>query len=377
VGTLQLLACAILIFLSGCISASEIALFSLSRFQLRALKERVRSLTHRRMRRLLQDPGGLLISLLVVNEVINISLSTVIAQAVAQTTQQFWSDSTHWVIDLLLGIAITTPILLLFCEITPKAIGARANQLVAPLTVGPLTFIYDAFRPLRAILSWIIALLSRVSPAGAPGERGKGPEAAILKEAEFLELVEEGHKEGAIHQNEVDLIKNVFELDDTRAEDVLTPMAQVSTLPADTTYRQALAAMRTTRYSRIPIIDQDGSGGGVRRTIAGILYTKDLLKAKLEPALLDTPIRDIIRKPPIAGPHMQLNALFRKLKDQRSHMAVVQRPGGEILGIVTMSDVLDSLFEDLFDDGDGDGGPSKSPLLRSADPPAPTGKSEP
>lgn len=334
--SLQLSACIFFVLVSGYISASEVALFSLSRFQLRSLKERVKPVTYRNIKRLLQDPGGLLVTLLAVSEIVNIALSTLVAQAVARATPQLSFLAGHWLADFLLGILITTPILLLFCEITPKAIGTRANALVSTLNAGALALIYDALKPIRFLLTRIISTFGRQSRAPK--------EPAILREAEFMEMVEEGQKQGAIHQSEVDLIKNVFELDDSTVEDVLTPISEVTSLSTKTTYRQALTAMRTVSYSRIPVTGPD------RREFVGILYTKDLLRAKLDPTLLDEPISQILRKPPVVLPSMQLNALFRKFKAQRSHMAIVKRSSGETLGIVTMSDVLESLFEDLFED---------------------------
>jgi CBS domain containing-hemolysin-like protein len=329
VSSLQFFACILFVLVSASIAASEVALFSLSRFQLRSLKERIRPVTYRRIRRLLQDPGGLLVALLAVNEIVNIALSTVITGALGQ------GSSESWLTQFFGGVLITTPILLLFCEITPKAIGARINLLVAPLSAGPLVLIYEILKPVRFLLTRIISVFNK---------QPKLKENTILKEVEFLELVEEGQKQGAIHQSEVDLIKNVFELDNTTVKDVLTPISEVFPLPVSTTFRQALAAMKSSRYSRIPIVSSD------RREIVGILYTKDLLKAKLEPSILDSSVSDIMRKPPVVDPGMQLNALFRKFKSQRSHMAVVRRPGGETLGIVTMNDVLESVFEDLFED---------------------------
>src|SRR4051812_34053966 len=81
--SLELLICVALISISAFMSASEIALFTLSRFQLRSLKERMRSI-HRKAKRLLGDPGGLLITILCVNEVVNIAFSGLITTAMAR-----------------------------------------------------------------------------------------------------------------------------------------------------------------------------------------------------------------------------------------------------------------------------------------------------
>ncbi len=106
--------------------------------------------------------------------------------------------------------------------------------------------------------------------------------------------------------------------------------------------------MHTQKYSRIPVVSTN------RRQVVGILYSKDLLRAKLEPKLMDLSVASIMRRPLFVNPAIRLNALFRKFKQQKTHMAVVQGLNGEAIGLVEMSDVLDALFEDLLIDGTED-----------------------
>jgi CBS domain containing-hemolysin-like protein len=210
-------------------------------------------------------------------------------------------------------------------------------HIIAPLTVGPLTLIYRIFAPIRYVLQ---AMIRRVSPQQTE-EVKRG--AAILKESDFLMIMEEGHKEGAIQETELELVRKVFQLDDTAVADVSTPLSQVQTLSANMPLRSALGALRNQRYSRIPV-----TGAQNKREVLGILYSKDLLRAKLQPELMDLPISSVMKKPMFVSPNLRLNALFRKFKQQRTHMAVVQKPNGEVIGVVTMSDVLDTLFEDVL-----------------------------
>ncbi len=332
---------AFLIMASAFLSASEISLFSLTKFQQRFLKDSVRPATFRKIKRLLQDPGGLLVTALAVNEVLNVSICSMITRNVAERPGASWWH------NLLIGTAITMPIVLFVCEITPKVFGARANQLMATVAAGPLGLIYDLLKPVRFILTRIVAAVSRaVSPRAkvtASPAPGTSPD-AILKESEFLQMVEEGHKQGAIHQSELDLIKNVFELDDTRVDAIYTPLAQVQTLQDSMTVKSALAALTRRRFTRIPVTSIN------RRQIVGILYFKDLMRAKLDPQMNDLAISELMRKPLVVGPTVQLNAVFRKFKQHKTHMAIVQKTGSETLGIVTMSDVIESLFDDLLED---------------------------
>ena len=347
------LVCLSLILFSAYLSASEVALFSLSRFQLRSLKENFR-ITYRKIKQLQSDPGGLLITLLVLNEVINIALSTLIASALSRTlifknpsgyTSRFFNIPS-WAIETLFGIAVTAPIILIFCEITPKVIGTRMNRLVATLTAHPLTFIYKLFRPLQFCLKKFIWLFSNQKKTVTSLDSellDPKRKATILKESDFLLLLEEGRKEGAIQETELDMIRNVFELDNITVYDIATPLSQVLTLNAKTTVKEALAIIRSRKFSRIPVV------GTNKKEILGLLYAKDLLRSKLQPEGLSAHVATLMRKPFFVSSSTHVGALFRKFKQQQTHMAIVKNSLGEVLGIVTMNDVLDALFEDLFE----------------------------
>lgn len=376
---LELLACIALASTSAWLSASEIALFSLSRFQLRSLKERFRT-GHRKIKKLLADPTGLLITLLVCNEMVNVALSSLIAETIshAVTALPPWHSVRRlpipaWMLSTVLSLIISTPIVLMLCDITPKMIGSRANRLIAPLTAGPLTALYDTFKPVRFVLSRLVEYVAKLTtpavyPAPEPGENLSAlrteleakseaePETSsdkernlkLLRESDFILMLEEGHKEGAVQQTELELIKNVFALDDTTVAEVFTPLPQVQTLTERTTLRSALNMMRSQKHSRIPITTT--SNLSAKRQVVGVLYSKDLLRARLQPEQMGATVESLMRKPLFVNHTVRLNSLFRKFKQQKTHMAVVQGASGDALGIVTMSDVLDALFEDVLPD---------------------------
>ena len=350
---IELLICASLTACSAWLAASEIALFSLSRFQLRALKDSQRG-PYKKIKRLLADPGGLLVALLVLNEVVNIALSAFVAKMVSSDGgPKHWAATQFpavpgWLVDTAGGILFTAPLVLLFGEITPKVVAARANELIATLNAGALSVIYDALKPVRKTLQALVnAVARRVSPQGPTGEHGTGDEKQLLRESDFLMMIEEGQKEGAVHPSEVELIKNVFELDDTTVAEIATPLSQVQSISELTTLKTALQTVRTHKYSRIPVVTPN------RKQIVGVLYSKDLLKAKLEPELLNLTVKAVMRKPISVSSSVRLNSLFRKMMQQKTHMAVVVNESTTV-GIVTMSDVLESLFEDVLPEGQED-----------------------
>lgn len=332
-----------LVSLSAFLSGSEIALFSLSRFQLRSLKDKYKP-TYKAAKRLLAEPGGLLITILLLNEVINVLISARVTETLVTHHEKLaallpWVPA--WAVETVLSLIITTPILLMLCEITPKVIAARMNVLVTLVSSRILALAFDAVKPLRILLGAIVRLFTGGSSQGVERERAQQ---ALLKESEFLMMIEEGHREGAIEQSELELIKNVFELDDTTVSSIATPLSKVQTLSKSMSLKGALQAYSEHQFSRIPVTQ------GSKKNVVGVLYSKDLLKARLQPALLKEPVESLMRKPFFVDGSLRLNALFRKFKQEKIHMAIVKNDKSESVGVATMSDVLDVLIADLLPD---------------------------
>jgi|GEM_PF-397338 len=366
--TFETIACVALILTSAFISGSEVAIFSLSRFQLRALRDRFKP-SWRLIRKLLAQPGGLLTTLLVTNELVNISLSTLIAEAVndgwegaqkgghgffsrlIDARSSFFPGLPEWLFQLIIGALLTTPILLILCEATPKVIAARANLIIALIAAKPLAWLHKVMVPARVILSRILRLVDWIlgSRKSRSEQESHSEEIAHngqrLKEEDFLSMVEQGHAEGAIQTEELELIRKVFELDDQRVEDIATPLSQIKSLDSRLSVQDALGIMKHgTPFSRLPVY-QTGSPN----RIIGVLYSKDLLIARLDPDLGRESIQVMMRKPFAVSSQIKLGTLFRRFKQSQTHMAVVENPDGTALGIVTMTDVLEALFDDFLD----------------------------
>jgi len=359
VSTLNLITCAVLIAISALLSSSEIALFSLSKFQVKLLRERFKNV-HRKLKILTSDPVGMLITLLVSNEIVNVSLSTIISRSIAHDINTGWIHNFKlilsqftplWASDVLLGTLITSPILLIFCEISPKVLGARANTLIGPLGAGPLFQLYRIFSPLRKILGGFFNWFGRIVKGQSLSEQAQSIlSERRLKEEDFLSIVEEAQKEGAVQEHEVELIRNVLELDDTPILEITTPITRVFGLQAQTTLTQALDAIkddsRNQKFSRIPIF------GKSRSEVMGILYSKDLLVSKLEKEDLQAPVSSIAWRPFSVHQNTRVSTVFRRMKKQRTHMAIVLNELNQAIGLVTMHDVLDALLEELLEDPD-------------------------
>ncbi len=319
-------------------SAAEFALFSLSRFQLRHLRDHF-AVAYKNVRRLLADTSGLLLTILVGNEMINISLSTIITKNISPLIPEEWANA--WVWQMVLSALITTPIVLIFCEVTPKVLGAQINSVIAPLVARPLLAIYKIFLPVRYGIQVVIQYLLRwlENQTGAPANDHSLDKK--LQEDEFMLLLEEGQKEGMVHRDELELIRNVFQLDDTKIESIATPIATTHTLSRDLPLTDASIVIKRRRYNRIPV------HGSSKKEIIGILYSKDLLFNR------DRDIKhvgEIVRAPLFVTGDTKVKTVFKRMRENQTHIAIVKNLKGEVTGVVTMRDILDEIFEDLFPD---------------------------
>jgi len=164
---------------------------------------------------------------------------------------------------------------------------------------------------------------------------------------EILSAVEEGEKEGVVHEQEREMIESVIEFRDATAGHIMTTRPDVIALPADATLEQVKHAIEESRHSRIPVYEQSLDH------IVGILHARDLIKLLGEP----TPkfsIRDMIR-PAIYVPETKpLSDLLSDFKHQKVHFAVVLDEYGGTSGIVTIEDVLEELVGEISDEHDTD-----------------------
>ena len=319
------LLCLLLISFSFVLSSSEIAIFSLSRVQLKKIKDQSEPI-FRKIRILIQDSLGLLITVLFFNEIVNIALGAIITSQVVEPLDL------NFKLQTFLGVMISTPIILICCELTPKVVATRANQLVISIFLPVVYFLYRVMKP-------FLYFIQLFMPAKQLRELHQ------LHEEDFIILAEEQTETGHLHETELELIKNVFEMDDMRVDQLATSMKKLITIPANYTLEQASQTlMRDKLYSRVPI------SGKYKEDIVGVLNTKDLVELKLNAAMKTENVMTIAKEPLIVSSSLTTEALFRKMKGKKIQVAFIKNQQGKITGMVTLQDILDVLIEEAFEE---------------------------
>jgi putative hemolysin len=312
-------------------TSSEAALFGLGRLGLQKLKEEAHP-RHFLIERLLSRPRQLIISILIGNEAANVAISSLTSALFID----FWGDTAKW-----LAIPVVVFVILLFGEVIPKNIALRHPEEIAPLVAYPVQRFVALVRPLHWAIRKILDLtwkIARVKPE---------PSSLPLTEEDFKRLVEASHREGALEEAEKHLIHRVFEFGEQTVRNILTPRTAVFALPLSTNLGEAIAALREHRFSRVPVYQRN------LEEIVGVLYAKDLLRAKGRKKRPEGGgLRAFLRKPHFVPLSKKLDDLFKEFQQQRIHLAIVVDEYGGMAGIVTLEDLLEELFGEIYDELD-------------------------
>lgn len=327
--TFKLVLLAFLIVLSGFFSSSEAALFSLTSLHVHKMREEKFPFAAS-VQKLLAAPKRLLITIIVGNEIVNILISTL---AAGLFIGLFGAKGAG------LAVLFTAPMLLIFAEAIPKNI-AKTGPMQSASFVAPLMSLVSVLeRPIVFVLEKLSGLILKPflekEPAGEPS----------VMEGEFRTLIDVGHEEGIIDKNQRDLIHRVFDLEDTEVGEIMTPRVDMFCLPLTLSLEEAKKEIVRHGYSRIPIYGED------RDDIIGVLYAKDLLTdiSNGRPAA-DTAM--LLRKPYFIPLEKSAGSLLKDFQTRKLHLAIIVDEYGGIAGLVTMEDILESLFGDIYDERD-------------------------
>lgn len=335
-----------LLLSAGFFSGTETALLSLGMAQREALRQSAATdRTSARVLWLLADPRRLITTIIVGNEVTNILLSEVMTDIVRSLYHllpagplRAFSPSGEGVIAVVATL-LTVPVLVTFGELIPKTIGIKLAERWARIVSRPV-----------ALLMWLLWLprvaVNTIADAVLfllLGRRQRhGDEHPALDEKKFRTLVDLGSAEGELKRTEARLIHNVLDFGDRTVGEVMTAAPKVFALPIELPLGRVAEAVTRQRYSRVPVYR------GRRDNIVGLLFTKDLVGYSAgDPHLKGRPLADLLHPPLFVPRRAKCDRVFREFQRRKTHMALVVDEYGRLAGLVTMEDLLQSLFGDI------------------------------
>ena len=328
-GTVPLLVALIaLIVLSGFFSAAETAYSCASRIKLRALAGGGNKRAAKTLELAENKFDKLLSTILVGNNIVNITTATIATLFFAKVLAGSKVDSS------VISTIVVTITVLLFGEITPKFFASAYPEKFA-MTFYPLTvfffWVLYIFNVIFGGWKWLIAKIFRI----------KGEDK--ITEEEIMTVVEEAEEDGTIRKDETRLIRSVIEFDDVEVGDVLVPRVNIAAVEVNATMEEVKKAFDKEGYSRLPVFRDTID------SIIGTIHEKDFFSAYLAG---EKSIKNIMQPAVFTTEHIKISNLLKQLQKKKVHLAVVLDEYGGTAGIITLEDVLEELVGEIWDEHD-------------------------
>jgi len=305
--------------LSGFFASAEVAFFGLNSF----LLERERSPLIGFVKKLLQKPIDLIITILVGNELVNIFISSLGTKFLENSL----GDT-----GVALGTILLSLLIFYFGEVIPKNIALQLPEKLAKLYALPIYVFQTLLFPLR----WSIKKLF-----GSVIEEVEKPKEQFLTVEELLFHLQEGYKSGEITKEEFEMVKRVIEAPDTTVEEIMTPRTDIFALEETKKVREVLDLIVEKGHTKIPLYVTN-----LDHT-TGVLYVKNLLPTEDN---FDKQLLNFKREIHFVPQILNLEDLINEFKGKKTQIFMVVDEHGGTAGLVTYSDFLSWLLGEIVEE---------------------------
>lgn len=317
-----------LLSLSAFFSGTETAFTSLTPAQIKKLAAKSRA--GRRVEELSRRPDILLTTLLIGNNLVNIVTSTI----ASMLTIKFLGN-------IYLGVmtGILTLIILIFCEVTPKQIALVKNEEICLFSSSAVLFLSWIFRPIIKLITLVSNLLTSIF---APGKKER------FSLEHLFYMMQIGESLGYVEAHEETMVKNIFRINNTTTQAIMTHRKDIFALDASLCIKKAYPQIFESGFSRIPIYTDD------MENITGIVLLKDLIKkissSDQSEQIKTEKLKNIAHKPPFIPQSKKVDDLFSQFKKEKLNLAVVLDEYGGLAGVVSQEDIIEEIFGELYDE---------------------------
>ena len=300
-------------------AVAETALFSLSPWQARRLAQQVPRLGGI-VSEFLTQPEDLLATIVLGNTLANAGITGI---AFWLCVQGGWP-----IAPVLIGAFF---LILLGCEVMPKALAVRLPEIWALRVAGPLLWMQRVTRPFQ----WMGVQLNLWLLGRSPSRRSRE-----TTDEDYRELIDLACQQGTLAESEKEIILQIIGLDQRIVKEVMKPRSQMACISDNLTIEEMIAAAIKFKFRRLPMYDEEAD------TIVGVLNTRTFL---LDP---QADLSEAIEFPSFVPDSMNLLKLWQSLQRQQRGMAIVMDEFGGTAGIVTIEDILEEVIGEIRGEGE-------------------------
>lgn len=332
----------ITLILCGLLAATEKAVLSVNRNNMRVLADEGNPKAIRVMR-LLEKPNNLFATLLGLTLVSSFVVTCTLAVSIypeASNALGIEGFKYGYHVFVVIFALILGGVYLTLAFIYPRQIALRHTEKVAMALSGYAGFFIALLTPCVLICGGIVRVLLRIT-----GQSAKLKEEAFSEE-EVMSMLEVGRETGVLKEEGKKMIDSIFAFDDKLAYEVMTPRTDVFSIDIEDEPEEYMDELMGMRYSRIPVYEEDTDN------IIGILNIKDFLIKARERGFFGVELRDILRPAFFVPETKNIDGLFFELQKQKQHIAILIDEYGGFSGIVTMEDLIEEVMGNIDDEYD-------------------------
>nr|WP_232703581.1 hemolysin family protein [Halobacterium wangiae] len=311
---------------SGFFSSSEIALFSLPTHQVDAMVEEGKR-GARAVKSLKEDPHRLLVTILVGNNMVNITMSSV-----STTLVGLYFDAGTAVVVSSLGI---TSMVLIFGESAPKSYAVEHTELHARRVARGLKVVEKVLWPLITLFYYLTTIVNKVTGGSA------SIESTYVTRDEIRNMIKTGEREGVLDEEERQMLQRTLRFTDATAKEVMTPRLDVMAVSTDATVEEAIRNCIQSGHARLPAYE------GSLDNVTGIFDIRDLEDSDYD-AFSDLEVGDVVTPTLHVPESKNVDELLSEMRENRMHMVIVIDEFGATEGLITMEDLLEEIVGEIL-----------------------------
>ncbi|MDD5465691.1 MAG: hemolysin family protein [Candidatus Omnitrophica bacterium] len=314
----------LLAVLSFFFSASETSIIGLSKIRLRHMVQKgIKGAGS--IHRLVSKLDKVIAAILIGNNIVNIAVSSIVTGIFVQVYGYHWG--------VVVSTFVTTLVLLIFCEVTPKILSSKHTEKMALVTAPLMEVILVIFKPLVVFFIGISNFILKIFGLNVSK---KSP---LITEEELKTMIEIGQEEGVLTKDQLEMLHRIFEFGDTKLMDIMVPKEKIIAVDINTTSDALLNIFVEEGHARLPVYKES------KDNIVGIVYAQDLLYVLREKGLFL--LQDLLHEASFVSSTTRVNDLLKRFQAEKRQIAIIVDKDRKTLGLVTLEDLIEEIVGEI------------------------------